>query len=427
MRISLLTIGTELLDGMILETNSRWIENTLANAGLALQRKMTVRDDDREIVNAMEFLKNKSDLIILSGGLGPTDDDRTRNAVASFLGKKLETDRSLLEDLRAKFRTMKMPMPARNEKQAQVIPGSVVIPNPKGTAPGFIFIKSTLAIAALPGVPSELQAMFPELLDFLNKNFHIVRETNDLFFRTIGLPEGYLDEVISSLMKDKGYSVGTIARFGQVDIRLEKKNTIKEEAAEDLRTALEKLPEVRDRTFSMDRKTDIEEALVKKMTGKGVRLILAESCTGGLISKLITDIPGASKVLLGGLVVYDDRMKKKLLDIDSATLDRSGAVSFDTAFAMINGLRRITEAEYYISVTGIAGPDGGSLEKPVGTVFIGFGKKDESAVMRFQFGGNREDVRSRTAMKVFELLWIDLTCGKVNYPEQRGLKDLIIK
>lgn len=427
MRISLLTVGTELLDGMVPETNSNWIENELGKAGLALQRKMTVRDDEREIANALEYLRNKSDLIVLTGGLGPTDDDKTRNAAASFLGKKLETDQKILEDIREKFRALNLPMPARNEKQAQVIPGSVILKNPKGTAPGFIFVKSTLALAALPGVPSELQSMFPDLLKYLFGNFHIVPESGSLFIRTIGLPEAYLDEKISALVSDKGYSVGTVAHFGQVDIRLDKRNAKKDESAEVAKTALENAPDIRDRTFSMDRDVDIAQALVRKMTQKGTRLAVAESCTGGMISKLVTDVPGSSQVFLGGAVVYDDRIKNRLLGVDARVIESFGAVSFETAFAMTEGLRKIAGADYCVSVTGIAGPDGGSLEKPVGTVFIGFGKKDETAVMRFHFGGNRDNVRTRSALKVFEILWLDLTLGKVDYPDLRGLKDLIIK
>lgn len=427
MRISLLTVGTELLDGMIPETNSNRIENALESAGLALQRKMTVRDDDREIITAMEFLKNKSDAIILTGGLGPTEDDRTRSAVASFLGKKLETDQTILEELRAKFKAMNRPMPAEIERQAQVIPGSTIISNPKGTAPGFIFVKSTLTVAALPGVPSELEAMFPEFIKFLKANFHIVRGTSSVLVRTIGLPESFLDKTMATLLKDKGYSVGTIAHFGHVDIRLEKRNSVREETAEEVKLALEKAPDIRDRTFSMDRDTDIAQALVRKLAYKGAKVLLAESCTGGLISKLVTDVPGSSQVFPGGAVVYDDDLKKKLLGVDADTLGRYGAVSFETAFAMTEGLRRTAGADYYVSVTGIAGPGGGSLEKPVGTVFIGFGKKDGTAVMRFQFGGNRDNIRTRTAMKVFEILWLDLASGKVDYPELYGLKDLIIQ
>ena len=431
-RISLLTIGTELLNGMILESNSRWIENELAKHGLSLRRKMTVRDDDSEIADALAFLKKKSDLIVLSGGLGPTDDDRTREAAAAFTGKKLSSDPEILSDIRAKIRSMGVSVPVRNEKQALVIKGSVVVPNPKGTAPGFVILNNKPALAALPGVPSELESMFPKVLEIVSGHFKTVPEREDIFIRTIGLPEAWLDEKISASANPMGYSVGTVAHFGQVDIRLQPdikgvKPAGKEEAVQKLRADLDKIPDIRDRIFSMSRDIGIEEALVNKMTVKGVKLALAESCTGGMISKLVTDVPGSSRAFLGGLVVYDNRLKTKLLGVDPTIIERHGAVSFETALAMAEGLRHSTGADYRVSVTGIAGPDGGSLDKPVGTVFIGFGKKDETAVMRFQFGGNRDNVRSRTAMKVFELLWLDLALGKVNYPELRGLKDLIIK
>jgi nicotinamide-nucleotide amidase len=425
MRISLVAVGNELLDGMVIDTNSTWIENELGKNGLKLQRKQVVRDDQSEIRGALEYYKNKSDLILLTGGLGPTEDDRTREALSDFFGKKLESSEEELEKIRSKFNSMNLPMPRQNEKQALVIPGSIVINNPKGTAPGIIYIKSTLAVAAFPGVPSELQAMFPDLIAFITANFHVNRHPDSVYMRTIGLPESAVDEKLS-VLKSRGISVGTIARFGQVDFRFDHANGTPETVMDDLRRVLEQYPEISGRIFSFDRDESIEAAIVGKMKEAGRKIVLAESCTGGMIAKTITDVPGSSAVLLGSVVAYDNGVKERLLGVEPMTLYEHGAVSFETALAMAEGLRNFSNADYRISVTGIAGPDGGTADKPVGTVFIGFGKKDRTAAARFQFGGNRDNVRTRTMMKVFEMLWLNLTTGAVDFRELRGFQDLII-
>lgn len=428
MKLSLIAIGSELLDGMIVDTNSVWIENELAKSGLKLSGKTVIRDDKKEILETLDFYARKNDVIIVTGGLGPTEDDRTREAVAEFTGGKLVMDERELEKLRRKFAALKLPngMPRQNEKQALVITGSTVIPNPRGTAPGIILTRNNLTIAAFPGVPSELKAMFPELIAYIHDRFQAGEKRDSVYMRTIGLPESWLDESLS-VLKEKGISVGTIAKFGQVDIRLDagENNPGPEYMRNELDKVIGEIPRIRDRVFSFDRDESVEAALVRRLKESGKKIILAESCTGGLIAKTLTDVPGSSAVLLGSVVAYDNDIKKNILGVDGQTLAERGAVSAETVRAMDDGLRKYCRNGYRVSVTGIAGPDGGSAEKPVGTVYIAFGKDEKTTVLRFHFNGTRENVRTRTMMTVFEMLWLDLTTGSVPFGDLSGLRDLI--
>lgn len=419
MRISLLAIGTELLDGLVVENNSIAVSQELNKIGLALEQKMAVRDEKSGILAALNYLAQSSDIIIITGGLGPTEDDKTRECIAEFSGRKLQFDPSIIEMIKKKFSAMKMYMADENKNQAFVIEGSIVLNNPAGTAPGFI-IPGRPLIASFPGVPSELAAMFPDFANYLELNFKIEKTFTSIYIRTIGLPESYLDEQLK-ILKKKGIVVGTIANFGQVDLRLDIPETDKNKALEIAKREMAEFPEIQNHIFSYDKNESIVMSVLKKLIAKNKKVLFAESCTGGLLSKLITDIPGSSAAFYGSLVVYDNKLKTKLLGVKEAALEKFGAVSFETAEGMLKGLKEIAEADYYLSVTGIAGPDGGTKEKPVGTIFIGFGKKDKTVLMHFRFNNQRDRNRNRTAMRVFEILWEDLTFGSLDFNHYTGL------
>jgi nicotinamide-nucleotide amidase len=422
MNVSILAIGNELLDGAVIESNSNTISEELQKIKLSILRKIIVRDSRDEIIDALEFLKSRSDIIIITGGLGPTEDDKTRESVALFLGKKLVFDPGIFGDISSKFLRLKVQMPLENRKQAEIIEGSLVLKNPRGTAPGFI-ISGPPVMAAFPGVPSELANMLPDFTEFLLKNYPIKKNNTSIYVKTIGDAESLLDETLKG-MEDKSIVIGTVANYGQVDLRFDVPEADENKALEIVKNQIRAFPEICRHIFSYNRKDTIASAVLRKMKETKKHFITAESCTGGLVSKLFTDSPGSSEAFLGSVVTYDNILKNKVLEVPDAVLREHGAVSFECASAMLAGLRRITDADYYVSVTGIAGPDGGSSEKPVGTVYIGFAKGQEEAVIRFQFNGQRENIRYRSAMRVFEMLWEDLSFGAVNYHKLSSLAEI---
>jgi nicotinamide-nucleotide amidase len=415
MKAALLTIGNELLDGRITDTNSVYIERELLGKGIVTSAKLTVRDDMNEIRAGLDYLARYAECIIVTGGLGPTVDDLTRKAVAGFLGRTLEFDPAVYAVVESFFLRLGRKAPEGNKSQANVIDGSEVIPNPNGTAPGFyidtVYNTRPLEIAAFPGVPSELRGMFPAFIDRLSSESSIP----SVYVRTVGLPEGLLNDRIAELLPD-GISFGTIAMPGMTDLRFDNASRAEIDAL------LDKSPLVRRKTYSFDPDETIAAAVVREMTARGKRLTTAESCTGGMIASMITDAAGSSIVYLGGVTVYDNRMKERLLNVSADTLAEYGAVSHETSLAMLAGLRGIADTDYRIAVTGIAGPSGGTDAKPVGTVFIGYSDPDGDTSLRFNIPGGRGMVRSRAAVKAFEILYDALTYGKPDMDKMGALE-----
>lgn len=403
MRVSLLTIGSELLDGTVTDTNSVFIASELENAGLELAMKLAVPDDAALIKESLAFLSTRSDLVLLTGGLGPTEDDKTREVTADYLGKKLFFSEGIAEGIQEKFKGMHLRMPHENRRQAMVIEGAEIIENPNGTAPGFL-VSGPVSYAAFPGVPSELYPMFRAFLpDWISRS-GFKRASSTVYLRTTGIPESALDETVSASLPE-GASYGTVANYGMTDIRLTLPGCSPEEALSKARQWISGLPGFEKRLYATDRKTTLAAAVLNRLASEGKTLAAAESCSGGLISKLFTDVPGSSRAYLGGVVSYSNALKEHWLGVEPETFSKHGAVSFETAQAMLKGLREHTGADFGVAVTGIAGPEGGSEEKPVGTVFIGIYQGEARQVFRFHFPGDRAMVRDRTANRVLNLVW----------------------
>lgn len=418
MRISILAIGSELLAGSVTDTNSIFIAGELKKSGYSVKTKMCVRDNPDDLNAALKYLGETSDIIIITGGLGPTDDDVTRQCVAGFTENKLVFDQAIWEEISNKFSRNRIKIADENRKQAYIIEGSMIIPNNAGTAPGFI-VKGPPVISAFPGVPSELEQMFYFFLDFLKSSFGRGSPGASVFVNTIGLPESYLDDECRKIAGES-VKLGTIANSGQVTLRFDFTNGQDYTSSLGyIKSRISGLPVISKRIYSYEPGMTIENLLVKKMIDMDKRAFFAESCTGGLISKLISDNPGSSAVLLGSIVCYSNDIKTSCLGVKQQTLVNSGAVSFETAEEMAGGLVKLGRSDYCISVTGIAGPDGGTPGKPVGTVFICFGKKGPGSdfiyrTYSFMFPGTRDMIRKRTAIKVFEMLWLDLTYGVID-------------
>lgn len=263
MHISFLSIGNELLDGMVSETNSCFAAKELSKIGLSLAQKISIRDIKSDINRVLGYLKDSSDIILVCGGLGPTNDDITRDCISEFTGKRLSFSKEAMEDIKRKFHKMNLEIPEENKKQAYILEDSIIVNNPKGTAPGFI-LPGTPVIAALPGVPSELKAMFPDIIQYLIDNYYIKPDTTSVFAKTIGIPESQLDEKIK-VFSAKGITVGTIAHYGQVDFRMDIPNGDYEEALEIARKEIAGVPEIERRIFSFDPEESIVSIILKKL------------------------------------------------------------------------------------------------------------------------------------------------------------------
>lgn len=370
MRIEILNTGTELLLGNTLNTHGAWFGRELFKLGLRVQRQTTVPDGEAIRESLLDILP-RTDALIVTGGLGPTSDDLTREICAEVLGADLILDEAALRNIEAFFAARNRVMADSNRKQAYAPVGADILPNPNGTAPGLYLPprlngKSNCAIFLLPGPPRELYPMFKtEVVPRLRalSGVELVPEAIELKFTGIGESDFHqgIDERLAAI---PGLEFGYCARIGEVDLRL----IGAREACEAGRTiALETFQSY----LISENGASLEATVVRLLTEKNLTLAIAESCTGGLIASRITDIPGASAAFTHGFVTYSNDAKISLLGVSAATLAAHGAVSEEVARQMVEGALRAGNADIAISVTGIAGPDGGSDEKPVGTAWIG--------------------------------------------------------
>lgn len=390
MTIEIINTGSELLLGRILNTNQQWLCRQLADLGYLVSRQVTVPDVGDAIAQAVRESMSRADLVITTGGLGPTSDDVTRNAIAELAGKKLIEDPAALTSIKQFFALRNRPTPQRSLGEALVPEGAIVLPNRHGTAPGFaISIDSPLArrtgcwVMILPGPPRELHPMFVDSVVPLLKR--VMPQETPFVVRTLltlGIGESNTQERIEMPLQplvDRGLVVGYCASPGRVDVRLSMRGDdapqIVEEAEAISRRLLGAL-------VYGENDDSIERVIVKSLTARRETLALAESCTGGCISDQLTNVPGASAVFRGGFVTYTNEMKQRFLGVRAETIARDGAVSEAVAREMADGARRVSESDYAISVTGIAGPDGGTPDKPVGTVFIGLASARETRVIQ---------------------------------------------
>jgi nicotinamide-nucleotide amidase len=410
--VELINTGSELMLGRVLNTHHQWLCRKLADLGYVVSRQIAVPDRSADIERAVREALQRADLIITTGGLGPTSDDITRDLIAQLLGKKLREDANVLAHIRSFFESRKRPMPERTAVQALVPEGAEVLPNPNGTAPGLAMEVRPFReggkgswLVMLPGPPRELRPMFNDAVEpLLRRVFPLEKAFVCRTFRTTGVGESVAQEKIGRQMEplvESGLDLGYCARPGQVDIRVAARG----EAGEGLVEQAEKIIRTRlgSRIFGTDNE-ELESVIVRLLTEGKQTLALAESCTGGCIAHRMTNVPGASAVLLAGLVTYSNEAKKKFLDVRLETLEQHGAVSEPVAREMAEGARKQTGADYAISVTGIAGPGGGTDAKPVGTVFMGLAGNFETMVAQHLNPFDRETFKQVTADQALEML-----------------------
>jgi len=414
MVVELINTGTELMLGRVLNTHQQWLGRQLADLGYPVARQVAVPDTGPEIQQAVREALARADLIITTGGLGPTSDDITRDLVAQLLGKRLHEDADVLAHIKHFFDIRQRKMPDGTRVQALIPDGATVLPNPHGTAPGLAIEVRPNAfhpsgapawLVMLPGPPRELRPMFTDtVVPLLRRVLPLERAFVCQTLRTTGIGESMVETKIAGSLARlvaEGLELGYCARPGQVDVRLAARGADAE------RQVLEAVEIVSQRLgrhiFGRDDR-ELEAVIVELLTGRKETLALAESCTGGAIANRLTNVPGASAVLLAGLVTYSNEAKQNLLGVSAQILAEHGAVSEPVARQMAEGARERLRTDYALSVTGIAGPGGGTPAKPAGTVFVGLADAVGTTVVKSFNPYDRETFKYVTSQQALEML-----------------------
>lgn len=371
----LISVGTEILLGDILNTDAQFLSIELARLGISVIHQSTVGDNRERLLAQLKEAADRSDIIILSGGLGPTPDDLTKEVCCEFFGKKMFLHEPTVEKIKTYFSTKGMEMAQNNLKQAMLPKDCVIFPNDNGTAPGMAIEKDGVHILVLPGPPRELKPMFrncavPYLMQFSDR---IIVSHN---IRTFGIGESLMAERVNDLFDAENPTVAPYAKDGEALLRVTAMARTKEEAENLCKPVINEIKNRLDGfVYGVDY-TCIEEAVIEKLKEKHMKVATAESCTGGLIAKRITDVPGASEVFDCGIISYANEIKHRVLGVSEDDLNKYGAVSEPVARQMAQGALNVSGADIAVSVTGIAGPDSDSTNKPVGLVYIGLADRD---------------------------------------------------
>ena len=414
MNAEIIAVGSEMLTPERVDTNSLYLTGELNNLGIEVAGKCVVGDHLDRLAGALRQALARSEIAILSGGLGPTEDDVTREAVAQALGRKLVFHPEIAEALERRFARANRKMAEVNKRQAFVIEGADVLPNDRGTAPGQWLEESTSVVILLPGPPHELKSMFErECLPRL-RGLAPVQAIRTVVLRVAGMSESDLDQLISPVYKKYLNPATTIlAANGEIQVHLRARCATESEAEAllaEVAAPIELL--LGDRVYSRNG-DPIEVVVGNLLRDRRATVSVAESCTGGMLGERLTSVPGSSDYFVGGFITYADAMKVELLGVPAEVLEQHGAVSQETAEAMAAGARRRTGSTYALSITGVAGPDGGSEAKPVGSVYIAIADEAGVYTEHRRFLGDRQRIRTFTAQMALDLLRRRLTglCG----------------
>jgi nicotinamide-nucleotide amidase len=407
MDLELVTVGTELLLGHTVDTNAADLSRALASVGARVVRTTTVGDIGAAVRSAVGAALDRTGFVVTTGGLGPTRDDVTKRAVADLFGVELELDQGYLQALEHRWASLgrKGPMPEANTTQAEVPAGATVLPNRLGTAPG-LWLESERGIAVLlPGVPHEARTLVAEqVCPRIAERLGPPQVARSLVLRSTGVPESALADRVRPVEAELGsVSLAYLPDFSGVDLRLTTWNSSSEADAL-LRRAADRLRAVLgDRVYG-EGDTDLAEVVVGALAQKRLRLSVAESCTGGLVGARITEVPGASAVFAGGVIAYSDQVKTRELGVSGETLARHGAVSEEAVREMATGVASRFGTQVGLAVSGIAGPEGGTVEKPVGTIWMASSLNGQVRARRIGLPGERNEVRERAAQSALDLL-----------------------
>lgn len=409
MTVEIICVGTEILMGNIVNTNAAYLAQQCASLGLQLFHQTVVGDNPQRLKDAIEIAKNRSDILIFSGGLGPTQDDLTKETVAEAFQLPMVFDQQAFDLLEQAFQKFQKPMTENNKKQADVPMGSLVLYNRCGTAPGIIIDGDHCTAILLPGPPNELIPMFSEqVYPYLRK------KTNHSLFskmvKIIGVGESAVETMILDLIENQtNPTIATYAKTGEVHVRI----TALAESVEEALTIISPILNIfqerfGNHIFAYDEDVSLEDALVYRLKEQGATVSFAESCTGGLLSGRFVNASGASAVYNEGFITYSNDSKVDLLNVSNQTIAQYGVVSKEVATQMAQGAKERAKSTFSVAITGIAGPDGGSVDKPVGTVCIACATPTEVIAHQYQFTGTRDKIREASVTRALSLLWDNL-------------------
>lgn len=390
-KICIINIGNELLLGRTINTNLSWLGDKLAEIGLPITRSVIIQDEPEEIQLTLKREWQQNDIVIMTGGLGPTDDDLTKKVIAEFFDKELEFRKEVWRDVQEIFFRRNLVVPEINRNQAMVPEGFIALKNTVGTAPGLYFSQDKKSLFALPGVPLEMKTLFERHITAILKDKYQRESIIVKQLHTWNISESALAEQLKDLKIPEGIKLAWLPQTGRVDLRIYGNdiNLIEKLNAEIKVIAQE---------WIWGEDDDTPQAVLNElMISKKLTLAVAESCTGGLVQELITSVSGVSKYFNGGIVSYSNEVKINQLKVKSETIEKFGAVSVETAAEMALGVRTELKADIGISITGIAGPEGGSEEKPVGTVCFGISDKAQLITHKVVFNGTRDSIRFKAA------------------------------
>jgi nicotinamide-nucleotide amidase len=410
MKLEIITIGDELLLGLTTDTNAAYLARVLAAEGVEIVRRATVGDDSDAITGAVREALERTGAVITTGGLGPTADDMTKPAIAALFGRRLEMREDIVAMIEERFRIygFKGSMPLSNRQQALVPEGARVLENRHGSAPGiWLEDEHHRWVAMLPGVPREMRGMtqdvlIPELRARLGAIREVVRSRT---LRCMGISESHLADLLGDRARAvRGLPLAYIPSVAGIDLRLTTRGMSSDDATALLDAVVAELKPVIGQHIYGEDETDLAEVVLQLARERGFRLAVAESCTGGVLGARLTAIPGSSDVFIGGVIAYDDDVKVRLLGANPATLRAHGAVSEEMAREMVAGIRRVMDTQIGVAITGIAGPGGGTTEKPVGLVWTVADVEGRVRASHRVYPGNREEIRQRAAQAALDLV-----------------------
>ncbi len=411
MTVELISVGTELLLGNIVNTNANYLSRKCAQLGFSLYYQITVGDNDKRLCEVLKTALSRSDIVILTGGLGPTQDDMTKETVAKVLSRELIMDETSKERIASYFQfrysgdVIPRVITDNNWKQALKIEGSIVVENDNGTAPGYIADIEGKTIILLPGPPSEMQPMFDQhIFPYLQKKQNKMFVSKMVKICGIGESKAETD-ILDMIEKQNNPTIAPYAKEGEVHFRITAAADNDTEAEKLLKPVVDELyNRFGDNIYSTEENEKLEEVVVALLKKKKYTVATAESCTGGLLTGRLVNVSGVSDMLKEGFITYSNEAKMKYLGVKEETLRRYGAVSAQTAQEMVVGTAKTTGSDTALAITGIAGPDGGTREKPVGLVYIACFVKEKVTVSEFRWKGNRQKVRELSVIYALDLL-----------------------
>lgn len=408
MKAEIITVGTEILLGDILNTNCRYLSRELAAMGIEMYYQITVGDNEERLLKTLEESLNRSDIVICTGGLGPTEDDITKEVCAKYFGYELELHKSSLDAMIERFKHMNRVPTKNNEKQAYFPKEAYVLKNDNGTAPGCIMEKEGKMIVVLPGPPKEMESMFENYVKpYLSKLTDDVIESEVL--RIIGVGESKVEnDILDIIDSQTNPTIATYAKGYECTLRITAKAKSVEEAKELIKPMSDEMKRRFGQSLYATGETSIEEVVAKMLVENNLKIAVAESCTGGMVSASLINYPGISSVFMEGCVTYSNEAKMKSLGVKKETLDVYGAVSDKCAKEMASGVAARYNTNVGIATTGIAGPGGGTDEKPVGLVYFGIYINGKVITKKYVFNGDRQGIRERATRTILNDLRLEL-------------------